>query len=121
MRIKLDENLGLDLVPTLEALGHDVEHVYGEGLSGHSDQEVWEAAQSEARFLVTQDVRFADAVFAAGEHHGLLLVRLKRPGARAVAARVTLLFETEEVRSWSGCFVICTNSKVRVRRPSSWR
>lgn len=121
MRIKLDENLGLDLVGHLQTLGHDVEHVHGEGLSGHSDPEVWQAAQSESRFLVTQDVRFADAIFAAQEHHGLLLVRLKRPGVRAVTARVRLLFETEDVASWAGCFVICTNSKVRVRRPVTRR
>jgi predicted nuclease of predicted toxin-antitoxin system len=89
MRIKLDENLGTDLVAALGAKGHDVEHVHQEGLSGHPDNEVWQAAQTEERFLITQDVGLADPrVFGSGPHQGLLLIRLKRPGLRAVSLRI---------------------------------
>jgi Domain of unknown function (DUF5615) len=53
MRIKLDENLPADLVTALRSLGHDVESVNTEDLSGHPDPDVWNAAQSEGRILIT--------------------------------------------------------------------
>ena len=61
MRIKLDENLPGVLVSRLAALGHDVHTTQYEGLAGQVDSEVWEAAQREGRFLITQDMDFSDA------------------------------------------------------------
>ena len=61
MRILLDENLPAELVAELRALGHDVEDVYSARLSGRPDDEVWMAAQSAGRLLITQDIRFGDA------------------------------------------------------------
>jgi predicted nuclease of predicted toxin-antitoxin system len=115
MRIKLDENLPADLVAALRSLGHDVEDVYSEHLSGHPDPDVW--AQSEERLLITQDIRFVDArMFGPGEHAGIVLVRLKRPGLRALLTKVRFVFESEDVESWPGCFVVLSDSKLRVRR-----
>lgn len=79
---------------------------------------VWRAAQADGRFLVTQDLDFSDArKYAPGTHHGLLLVRLPQPGRIALQDRVTSLFRTEAVDTWSGCMVTATPTKVRVRRP----
>lgn len=118
MRIKLDENLPLELIAELGALGHDVEHVYGEQLSGHPDPEVWRAAQSEKRLLITQDIGFGDArMFTPGQHAGFVLVRLKRPGRGALMTKVRSVFASEDVDSWAGCFVVLSDSKIRVRRP----
>ena len=64
MRIKVDENLPLSLVEILNSFGHDTEHVVTEGLSGRDDLAVWAAAQVEERFLITQDIRFANAHMA---------------------------------------------------------
>ena len=72
MKIKLDENLPSPLAPRLTAMGHDTETVVEEGLAGKRDAIVWETAQREARFLITQDLDFSDARrFAAGTHHGV--------------------------------------------------
>lgn len=60
MKIKLDENLPERLVSKLEALGHDVDTVRGEHMAGRDDSEVWLAAQSSGRFLITQDLDFSD-------------------------------------------------------------
>lgn len=60
MKIKLDENLPSGLVIPLERLGHEVDTVHKENLTGRPDVEVWEAAQQESRFLVTQDLDFSD-------------------------------------------------------------
>jgi predicted nuclease of predicted toxin-antitoxin system len=118
MKIKLDENLPADLAPELAKLGHEAHTLDDEGLSGARDSEVWEAAQSEQRFLITQDLDFSDVRrFAPGTHPGVLLVRLSNPSRRALFSRVLTLFQEEAVGSWVGCFVVATDRKVRIRRP----
>ena len=56
MKIKLDENLPAALAKRLRGLGHDVETVREEGLEGKKDDRIWISAQSEGRFLITQDL-----------------------------------------------------------------
>lgn len=53
MKIKLDENLPISLVPILERHGYDVDTVPEEHLSGRSDAEIWQAMGTEGRFLIT--------------------------------------------------------------------
>ena len=118
MKIKLDENLPEGLTSALVSLGHDVDTVRAENLAGSGDAEVWQAAQRAGRFLITQDLDFADARrYTPGTHAGLLLVRLVRPGRRALIDRIGQLFAAEEVDGWRSCLVVATDHKVRVKRP----
>jgi predicted nuclease of predicted toxin-antitoxin system len=117
VNIKLDENLPERLVSELRALGHDVDTVRAEQLAGRDDTDIWQAAQSVDRFLITQDLDFSDVRrYTPGTHAGLLLLRLVRPGRDALVARVTMLFATEPVDQWRGCLVVATDHKVRVKR-----
>jgi len=119
VNLKLDENLPERLVSELEALGHNVDTVRAEHLTGRDDTEVWQAAQSMNRFLITQDLDFSDVRrFTPGTHAGLLLVRLARPGRDALVARVAALFATEPVDQWRGCLVVATDHKIRIKRPA---
>jgi predicted nuclease of predicted toxin-antitoxin system len=119
MRIKLDENLPTKLAPLLGALGHNVDTVPEERLQGRDDSAIWLAAQGAGRFLVTQDLDFSDIrQFRPGTHHGILLVRLRTPGRAALTARLSSIFQGENVESWSRCFVVATDRKIRVVRPS---
>lgn len=61
MRIKLDENIPSQLRSDLSNLGHDVDTVIDEGLTGKNDDTVWLAAQREQRFFITQDLDFSDS------------------------------------------------------------
>ena len=100
MKVKLDENLPESLLPTLVALGHDVDNVRIEGLSGQADADVWQAAQTAERFLITQDLDFSDIrKFSPGTHSGLMVVRLRVPGRLALAARLSGVFREEAVES----------------------
>jgi hypothetical protein len=118
MKIKLDENMPASLAEMLNALRHDVETVPQEGLAGHSDPDVWASAQREGRFLITQDLDFSNIHhFTPGTHHGLLLVRLRIPGRLALIQKISDLFESEDVLEWRRCFVVVTDSKLRIRRP----
>jgi len=120
VRIKLDENLPVRLVDVLSELGHDVDSVPMEGLSGKPDEAVWEAARREGRFLVTQDLDFSDLRrFSPGSHDGVLIVRLRQPGRSALIDRIGSFFQNEKVSDLAGCFVVLTERKVRIRRPQS--
>lgn len=95
MKIKLDENLPVRLTVILASLHHDVHTVTEENLSGGSDRDVWEAAQREARFLITQDLDFSDLRrFAPGTHHGILLVRLRSPDRQSLIRRIREVFQS---------------------------
>ena len=118
MRIKLDENMPSGLSSILRNLGHDADTVIEEGMAGHSDGDIWDNAQHQGRFLITQDLDFSDIHrFTPGTHHGILLVRLRSPGRHALSLRVRELFENEDVTGWQGCFIVATNRKLRIRRP----
>jgi predicted nuclease of predicted toxin-antitoxin system len=118
MQIKLDENLPQELVSVLTALAHDVDTVRDEGFAGHDDGTVWQAAQQARRFFLTQDLDFSDIrEFTPGTHMGLLLIRLDHPSRAMLVGRVRQVFETEDVDSFSGCLVVATEHKLRVRRP----
>lgn len=118
MNIKLDENLPLRLAHLLTAFGHNIHTVHEERLAGHADREIWEAAQKESRFMITQDLDFSDSRrFAPGTHHGLLLIRLHSPNRRNLVARILELFQTESPGDWAGCFVVATERKIRVVKP----
>ena len=117
MKIKLDENLPSLLASRLTAMGHDTRTVMEEGITGEADPVVWEAAQREARFLITQDMHFSDSRrFSPGTHEGILLVRLHAPSRRALVAKVEELFAEQDVAGWQGCFVAATERKVRLLR-----
>ena len=120
MKIKLDENLPVRLVRLLAELGHDTDTVPQEGFAGRPDSDIWAAAQTAERFLITQDLDFSDIRrFAPGTHHGILLVRLRSPGRDELARRVQAVFETELVETWKQSFVVLTDHKLRVRRPKA--
>lgn len=116
MKIKLDENLPLRLAVRLSQRGHDVHTAHDEELAGKPDSTIWQAASSEGRLLITQDLDFSDTRrFQPGTHPGLLLVRLREPGADALVAVVDAV--AAQLDDWHGCFVVLTENKLRIKRP----
>ena len=114
MKIKLDENLPASLVGILVALGHETDTVEDEGVNGRSDEVVWDRAQRDGRFLITQDLDFSDIrKFAPGTHHGILLIRMREPSRRSLQERIGQLFAMEESRSWGKGFIVATDLKIR--------
>jgi predicted nuclease of predicted toxin-antitoxin system len=114
MKIKLDENISSVVAGPLRGLGHDVDTVVDERLSGSDDDTVWAAAQREGRFLITSDLDFADVrKFTPHTHCGLLLLRLREPSRRAVEERLLSLFQSGDVGSWEGCVVVASDHRVR--------
>lgn len=120
MKLKLDENLPVTLATRLGQHGYDVDTVRDEGLGGRPDESVWLAAQSEGRFLITQDLDFSDTRrYVPGTHHGILLVRLPDAEQWRVSDHVFAWLADPDAASWARCVVVATPTKVRVLRPSS--
>ena len=118
MKIKLDENLPRSAATALRRLGHDVDTVLDERLGGSADPIVFSAAQSEGRFLVTQDLDFSNVnQFRPGSHFGVMLVRLPESEQTRIAAYLHTWFLENELCAWERCFVVATRSKIRVLRP----
>lgn len=119
MKIKLDENIPHTVRRRLASLGLDADTVRDEGLGGRRDEDVWVAAQTEQRFLVTLDLDFSDRRrFAPGTHCGLLLVRLTDSEQWRIGDYVTAWLSSSDAVTWARCFVVATPTKVRVMRPS---
>jgi predicted nuclease of predicted toxin-antitoxin system len=119
MKIKLDENMPARLARRLGLLGHEVQTVRDEGMEGRLDAAIWDAAQSEGRFLITQDMDFSDIRrFVPGSHYGVLLIRLHIPKRRSLIRRVEDLFRQEDVSEWGRCLIVATEERLRVRRPA---
>lgn len=115
MKIKLDENMPFRLSAYLRSLGHDADSVQEEKISGADDLTVWQHAQTEKRFLVTLDLDFSDVRrFRPGNHAGILLLRLATGNRALIVQRIQELFEGENVEKWSGCFVVATETRIRV-------
>jgi predicted nuclease of predicted toxin-antitoxin system len=118
VRVKLDENIPVGLVAEFAAAGHDATTVSGQGLSGASDPQVWQAVQNERRLLVTMDLDFSDMRrYPPGSHAGILLLRPHRDGRKAIIGLVTALLECESLDGLAGCLAVADEAQTRVRRP----
>ncbi|MEW6754600.1 MAG: DUF5615 family PIN-like protein [Candidatus Latescibacterota bacterium] len=141
MRGQLDENLPARLVPPLRQLGHDADEaisggqrpaaaapvgpapgatlmVFGEGLAGLRDDDLWPVVQAGSCSPITEDPDFAYARhYRTGTHAGIMVLRLSDDRSHAAARRIRLLFEESPVDTWTGCLVVVTDHEIRVRRP----
>ena len=89
MKIKLDENLPVELANDLRILGHDADTVADEGISGAEDPTVLDAALRSGRVLFTLDKGIADLPrYPASHHAGVVLFRPDKSGRGAVIAFV---------------------------------
>lgn len=118
MKVKLDENIPAEVGDLFARQGHDAHTVAHESLTGSDDPTVLAAAQREGRVLITQDLDFSDLRrYSPGTHPGIILFRLREPSRRRLTERMAQILKLQEIESWTGCFVVVGDSKLRIRRP----
>jgi len=118
MKVKLDENVPIEVAELLTAHGHDTHTVAGESLAGREDAIIFQAAIAEGRLLITQDMDFSDVrSFKPGTHSGVVLIRVRDPSRRRLIERMRQVLRCESLESWARCFVVIGDRKLRVRRP----
>ncbi|MBL9123425.1 MAG: DUF5615 family PIN-like protein [Planctomycetaceae bacterium] len=116
MRLKVDENLHVEVADRLAAAGHDVHTVASEGLRGAEDTAIVERCRAEDRALVTLDLDFADIrSYPPADHPGMIVLRVSnqsRGWVLSVIDRLIVLLESEPVlhRLW-----VVSESDLRIR------
>jgi predicted nuclease of predicted toxin-antitoxin system len=79
LKFKLDENLGTRTQHIFRQSGHDVETIYGESLSGSTDQTLYAICQEEKLCLVTLDLDFSNILrFRPDKTGGIIVIRVPR-------------------------------------------
>jgi predicted nuclease of predicted toxin-antitoxin system len=114
MKILVDENIPAMTVRSLQALGHDVKDIRGTADEGLKDVPLWKMIQSEARLLITTDKGFAHRRYE--NHHGVLIVRLRKPNRRRIHGRVMQAIAQFGEEEWKGLVVV-----MRDVAQSTWR
>ncbi|PSB60653.1 hypothetical protein C7B61_17115, partial [filamentous cyanobacterium CCP1] len=85
MLIKLDENMSNAHTEFLRQIGHGCDRVTDEGLSGATDEVVWQQVCLEQRLFITLDLDFSDVRrFPPGTHPGILLLRPRSRSRQAI-------------------------------------
>jgi predicted nuclease of predicted toxin-antitoxin system len=88
VKFKLDENLPVSAGTALVSVGHDVDTVSSEGLTGAPDQDVVAAATAASRILISLDRGLGDIrSYPPGSHAGIIVLRLADQSADTVAKR----------------------------------
>ena len=116
MRIKLDENMPVELRDDLRALGHDADTVPDEGISGAPDSLILDRVRSEGRMLWTMDKGIADVrQYPPHLYAGIVLFRPSSLGRGEV-----LVFARQHLKQilaikLSGKLLVIGESSLRLR------
>jgi predicted nuclease of predicted toxin-antitoxin system len=119
-RFLVDEDMPRSTARVLRQTGHTAEDVRDVGLRGHSDQEVFDYAQSQGAILVTADKDFSNALrFPPGTHSGIIVVRVpdELPTSKVNQEILSALASLEDV-DLTGLLVIVEVARTRIRRPT---
>ncbi len=85
LKVKIDENLPIDIVRLFRSAGHDVESVFSENIQGCSDQVLTMKCREEGRVLVTLDNDFSDIItYPPDTTEGIIVLRSKEQGQGAL-------------------------------------
>jgi predicted nuclease of predicted toxin-antitoxin system len=117
-RVKVDEDLPTAITQMLNAAGYDVASVYGQGMGGWKDPPLWQAVQTESRFLVTADKGFGDIrSYPPGTHAGVLVLRPDEDGIRPVVELTKQVLAQYQLNDLAGTLTVATPRGIRIRRP----
>jgi predicted nuclease of predicted toxin-antitoxin system len=116
MHFKLDENMPPPAAELLRSLGHDVMTVYDQGLQSCADPEVLAACQGEGKVLLSLDLDFSNIlVFPPERYAGLIVLRLRKPGPKAVMSLLRRVVPHLETVPVTGRLWIADEHRIRVR------
>jgi predicted nuclease of predicted toxin-antitoxin system len=117
MHIKVDEDLPLIAADWLRERGFEASTVVEQGMGGWKDDQLWEAVQEKAQFLITADKGFADVrLYPPGSHGGILLLRPNEDGIRPVLDLLGAVLGEVDLAELEGVLAVATAQGLRVRR-----
>lgn len=118
MHIKVDEDLPSLAAEWLREKGYEASTVVEQGMSGWTDNALWQVIQTAQHFLLTADKGFADLrVHPPGSHAGILLLRPDEDGIRPILKLLENVLEQVDLETLSGTVTVATSRGLRIRRP----
>jgi len=103
MRFLLDENFPKAVCPLLVGLGHEVIDFREVGIQGSPDSEIVAMAIAEKAAILTTDRDFFHTLGQQfPDHHGIIVVALKKPTRDLIIHRIGWLLEHVSEGSISG-------------------
>jgi len=116
MKIKLDENLPVELVGDLSAAGHQAQTAPEEGLTGAQDPLLLERVQSEGRVLLTMDKGIADTrTYPPSHYAGIILFRPPSSGRGAVLTFIRHHLSSILRTDPTGRLLVVSERDIRIR------
>lgn len=118
MRIKIDENMPVDVINVLENAGHDVHSVYTEGIEGCSDRQLIAICKKEKRLLITLDNDFSNIiVYPPEKFEGIIILRVENQSKKAIMTLINKLlpFITFNAGDIGGQLWIVEEDRIRIR------
>ncbi len=116
MKIKIDENLPVDIVTDLRSAGHETDIVADQGLAGAEDSTIMAKVQSDGRAFFTSDKGIGDIrKYPPGQFAGIVVFRPRAmdPGSTLSFVRRNLPIILQS--DLSGHLFIVSESGIRIR------
>jgi predicted nuclease of predicted toxin-antitoxin system len=114
MKIFVDENIPLMTVRTLREMGHIVTDIRNTPDKGMTDDTIWAMVQREKQLLITTDKGFAQ--YRDEQHHGILIVRLRKPNRHKIHQRVMKTITQFSEKKWPGMLIVMRDTVQSVWR-----
>ena len=116
MKLKLDENVPLELLDDLREASHDADSVQQEGLAGAPDPLVLDHARGEGRILITLDKGLGNLRdYQPAEFPGIVLLRPPTSGRESTLAFARRHLPDLLTQSLTGRLVVVTERGLRWR------
>jgi predicted nuclease of predicted toxin-antitoxin system len=118
MKLKLDENFDVRLVPLLAAEGFDADTVVSEGLSSSPDETIYDTCKAIGRTLVTLDLDFANPIhFPPVATEGIIVVRPPQAILPMIQATLWSVLPQLKTGSVKGKLWIVEPGRIREHQP----
>lgn len=116
MKLKLDENLPVEILTDLHKAGHDIESVHDEGLTGEPDPVVLARCREEGRILLTLDKGIGDIrAYRPDQYPGIVLFRPPSDGRGMVLEFLRRHLARVLSLDLTGRLVVVTGNSIRSR------
>ena len=118
LTILLDQNVPTVTARWLKSLkpSWTVHHAKAVGLSGKSDDEIFDWAQGHQAIIITYDEDFSDRrLFAAKDHAGIIRLRVWPTTIEETQAALERLLAETDDEELPGALVIIDRSRIRIR------
>jgi predicted nuclease of predicted toxin-antitoxin system len=116
VKIKLDENLPVELCVDVRAPGHEAASVHDEDLTGADDPTILERVRLEGRVLLTMDKGIGDVrTYPPSSYQGIVLFRPAQTGRAAVLAFVRRHLPLLLQMQLAGHLFVVTDRNIRRR------